>query len=92
MVVTAAGFARVSSCWAVSVVAVVGAVGVGARGGPGVTVFVWATVVCMFMPGMAARVGGLLCRGEAGCPLVEGFVPLPLPVLGPLGLVLPLPW
>ena len=92
MMVTAAGFDRVSPCWAVSVGVVGGAAGGGARRGPGVTVLVWAAVVCMFMPGMVVRVGGPLCGGEAGGMLEEGLVPLPLPGLGPLGLVLPLPW
>ena len=91
MVVTAAGLVRVSSCWAVSVVAAGGAVGFGARGGPGVMGFVWAMAVCMFMPGMVVRVGGPLCGGEAGGLLEEGFVPIPLPGFGPLGLVIPLP-
>ena len=66
MVVAAAGLAGVSSCWAVSVVAAGGAVGFGARGGPGVMGLRWATAACMFMPGMVVRVGGPLCGGEAG--------------------------
>ena len=91
MVVTVAGSVRVLSSWAVLVVAAGGAVGRGARGGPGVMGLVRATVVCMFMPGMAVRVGGPLCGGEAGGLLEEGVVPIPLPGLGPLGLVIPLP-
>ena len=66
MVVTAVGFVREPSCWAVSAVAAGGAVGRGARGGPGVIGLVWATVACVFMPGMVVRVGGPLCWGEAG--------------------------
>ena len=91
MVVAAAGLAGVSSCWAVSVVAAGGAVGFGARGGPGVMGLVWSLVACMFMPGIVVRVWGPLCGGEAGGLLEGGLVPIPLPGLGPLGLVIPLP-